>query len=1075
MTVVKLFEAQAARTPDAIAVRFGQESLTYAQLNSRANQLAHFLQEMSVGKEQMVGLFLERSFEMIIAILGVLKAGGAYVPLDPDYPEERVAFMLEDTGVPILLTQTHLAGKALAIQNLATTAHEPKMICLDSEWNQISAQIPDNPQECATASTLAYTIYTSGSTGIPKGVMNEHHGIYNRLVWMLDALPLTENDRVLQKTPYSFDVSIWEFFWPLLSGACLVLARPGGHKDSEYLVNLIVDEGVTAIHFVPSMLQVFLLHEGVERCHSLRRVLCSGEALMYELQERFFSRLDAELYNLYGPTEAAIEVTFWACQRQGELSTVPIGRPLPNTQIHILDGVLQRVSVGDPGELYIGGVQVARGYLNRPDLTAERFIPDPFSADPSARLYKTGDLASSLEDGTILYLGRIDHQVKIRGNRVELGEIEATLTKHPTIREAVVIAHEPIQGDKRLAAYVVLESGESFSPGDIREFLSTKLPEYMLPATFNVLNSLPLTPSGKVNRQALPAPTQARPELEQTYVAPRNLKEASLAAIWERMIGLERVGIYDNFFELGGDSILCILITSRANQAGLHLTASQILQYQTIAELAEVAGTLPMVLNEQEIVTGSLPLTPIQGRFFEQFSANPDLQTQTFLVETRQRLDSSYLEKSIQQLLLHHDALRLRFTQDGTHWRQEIAAPGESVPFTPIKRSGSISSDEQKQAVYSTVQELQGRLNLLEGPLLQAALLEFDSTAYLILLLHELAMDGVSWRILLEHLDLLYGQLSQGQPVQLPPKTTSFKHWAERLTEYQLSKSLQQELPYWISMHEIQAAHLPVEFITESASIAERERVSISLSAEDTRALMTETSHAYRTLVTDLLIAALAEAFFRWTGRKTLQVDLEGHGRETIFPDVDLSLTLGNFSAVYPVLLDYEASAEPGERVATVKEQLRKVPHGGVGYGVLRYLSTTQTVNRTLQAFPQSEVLFQYLGQLDQLLGQASFFRPVEDFPYPQRDPLRNRHYRMEITAGIVQGRLQIVWSYNTKTIRRSTVEKLASGYQDALVTLIGHCKSITAGRYTPSDFPEANLSQQELDDLLHEINELDG
>lgn len=577
----ELIEEQAARAPEAVAVAFENQQLTYRELNARANQLARHLQKLGVGPDTLVGICVERSLEMVVGLLGILKAGGAYVPLDPEYPTERLAFMLEDANVAVLLTQAHLVG--------TMPSCAARLIRLDADWPAIAGESDAPVKSAVTAENLAYMIYTSGSTGRPKGAMNTHQGIVNRLLWMQDAYQLTPADRVLQKTPFSFDVSVWEFFWPLLTGARLMVARPGGHKDPGYLAQLIAREKITTIHFVPSMLQMFLEQENLSSsCSSLRRVICSGEALPMELQRRFFSMLGAELHNLYGPTEAAVDVTFWACERNSPLNTVPIGRPIANTQIYILDGQLQPVPVGVAGELHIGGVGLARGYHNRPELTAEKFIPDPFSVDPKARLYKTGDSARFLPDGNVEYLGRLDHQVKIRGFRVELGEIEEALNQYPGVQTSVVVAREDRPGDKRLVAYIVSRNGTVRS-SELRECLGAKLPDYMVPAAFVTLEALPLTPNGKVDRKVLPKPDFEAGADKDKFVAPGTPGEVDLAKIWCEVLGLKQVGVHDNFFELGGHSMLAVQLIGKINKSlGCHLSIPLFFQNPTIKKLATV-------------------------------------------------------------------------------------------------------------------------------------------------------------------------------------------------------------------------------------------------------------------------------------------------------------------------------------------------------------------------------------------------------------------------------------------------------------------------------------------------------
>jgi len=574
----RLIEKQVALTPDSVALEFDGKKLTYVELNRRANQLARVLRQKGVRPDVLVGVFAERSFEMVLSLLAVLKAGGAYVPLDPSYPAERLTHMIEDARTPLVLAQPHLANQ------LPKSVKEVHL--LDATWKSYGDVSGDDLDDNSTPENLAYVIFTSGSTGRPKGAMNEHRGICNRLLWMQEEYGLTDKDRVLQKTPYSFDVSVWEFFWPLLAGARLVIARPEGHRDSPYLVELIRDSGITTLHFVPSMLRLFLEEEGLKALTSLRRVFCSGEALPHELQERFFARLpNVELHNLYGPTEAAVDVTYWACRRGDERLTVPIGRPVANTQIYVLDTRMEPVPVGVAGELHIGGVQVGRGYVGRDDLTVERFVPDTFSSTPGAHLYKTGDLARYLPDGAIEYLGRIDHQVKMRGQRIELGEIEATLDQHTDVAQSVVIMREDKPGDQHLVAYLVPRRAD-LSAKELKEHLSKQLPSYMVPSTFVFLEVLPLTSSGKIDRNALPAPKRSRPDLARGYIAPRTEAEKQLAALWCELLQLDQIGIDDSFFDLGGTSLAVIrMVSLYHSRYGREISQVKVFQYPTIARL----------------------------------------------------------------------------------------------------------------------------------------------------------------------------------------------------------------------------------------------------------------------------------------------------------------------------------------------------------------------------------------------------------------------------------------------------------------------------------------------------------
>jgi len=593
----QLFENQAEKTPDAIALDFEGKEMTYRELNRQSNRLAHLLCRLGVGPEVLVGVCMERSLELVIALLAILKAGGAYLPLDPSYPMDRLAFLLQDANPLLTLTERRL---------VAILPKSAAIIALDEVLGMIARESDEAPATEVTAENLAYVIYTSGSTGQPKGALNTHRGICNRLLWMQETYRLTEADRVLQKSPFTFDVSVWEFFWPLLAGARLVIARPEGHRDSAYLAELITERRVSTVHFVPSMLRSFLEQKGIEKCSSLRRVFSSGEALSFELQERFFSCSPAALHNLYGPTEAAVDVTSWACEKGSPRKMVPIGRPIANTRIYLLDRHGNPVPIGVEGEIYIGGVGVCRGYLNRPELTAQRFLPDRFS-QANGRLYRTGDRARYLPDGNLEFLGRLDDQVKIRGFRIEPGEIESALRRHPAVEDAVVIARPYGTEDHRLVAYLVGNEKEMPRVAELRVFLGRTLPESMLPSAFVTLAALPLTPNGKLDRDALPAPDRGRPALEEESVAPRNALELQLIRIWKSVLGLEEIGVHDNFFELGGHSLLAVRLFGDIERvSGRRLPLATLFQAPTVEELA-------LKLREKGCETAASSLVVIQG------------------------------------------------------------------------------------------------------------------------------------------------------------------------------------------------------------------------------------------------------------------------------------------------------------------------------------------------------------------------------------------------------------------------------------------------------------------------------
>ncbi len=1022
-----LIEDQVRATPDAPALTFGAATLTYAQLDTRANRLAHALREKGVGPDALVGICVERSLDMVVGLLAILKAGGAYVPLDPEYPRDRLNYMIEDSGIQWLLSQRSLLP-VLPVDGI-------EVIVLDQPDDWLDRYSTQPPGVSLHALNLAYVIYTSGSTGQPKGAGNSHRALVNRLCWMQQAYGLEASDAVLQKTPFSFDVSVWEFFWPLMTGARLVVAAPGEHREPARLIETIARQRITTLHFVPSMLQAFIHEPGVQACTHLRRIVCSGEALALDAQLQVFAKLpQAALFNLYGPTEAAIDVTHWTCIDEGA-DNVPIGRPIANLGTYVLDAQLNPVPAGVSGELYLGGIGLARSYHRRAALTAERFVPSPF--DDGTRLYRTGDRVRQRADGVIEYLGRLDHQVKLRGLRIELGEIEARLMQHPSVREAVVL----VQGGKQLVAYLVLQDQ---APADLKTWLLDSLPEYMVPTHMVPLAKLPVTANGKLDRKALPVP-DATPQ--QAYVAPENALQKALAAIWSDVLGAPQIGLDDNFFELGGDSIISIQVVSRARQAGIRLSPRDLFQYQSIRSLARVATFEQAIVIDQGPITGEVMLTPVQHGFFEQAIPARHHWNQSLLLTPRETLAPARLEAALVQLINHHDALRLRFVRHRQEWQQTHAEP----VTTPGLWQAHAADDAQLAA---RCDEAQRSLDLAQGPLLRAALVAMaDGSQRLLLVVHHLVVDGVSWRILLEDLQQAYRNAA------LPAKTSAYQHWAQQLQAH--AHTLDDQLPYWQA--QTATADLPCDNPQGGLQNRLGSQLETRLGAEHTRQLLQDAPAAYRTQVNDLLLTALARVITRWSGQPAALIQLEGHGREDLFDSVDLSRSVGWFTSLFPVRL--EAAGELSSAIKSVKEQLRAVPGKGIGYGLLRYLGTPDA-RATLSNLAAPRITFNYLGQFDRQFNESALFVPATQGSGQAQDPDAPLANWLTVEGQVYGGELALQWGFSREMFEVATVQRLADDYAAELTALIAHCCATPAGQVTPSDFPLARLTQQQLDAL---------
>ncbi len=1082
-TMHQLVAAQAERTPDAIALISERQHVTYRQLDEWANQLAHHLGGLGIGPETLVALCIDRSVEMVVGILGILKAGGAYVPLDPSYPQERLSFLLEDTAAPVLL----VGGRG------ASVCGDGQIIVNLDEWANIATYPTTPPPVAVTPNHLAYVIYTSGSTGKPKGVMVEHRSLVNHSQSVVQAYGLHPHDRVLQFASLSFDVSAEELFPTLVCGATVVLRPEHVLAPFATFHAFLRQEQVTVLNVSASYWHEWVadLVRTTEVVPSSVRLVIVGNEPISPEHLASWQRLvggGVAWLNAYGLTETTIGATLYQTgvgrPAYGLGVSVPIGRPMDNVRAYVLDNQGHPVPVGVAGELYIGGAGVARGYLNRPDLTAERFVPDHLSDLSGERLYRTGDRVRFLPDGNIEFLGRVDFQVKVRGFRIELAEIESVLAEHPDVCDVVVVAREERsangQGYTRLIAYLVPYGIRDVEVNEVRSFLQARVPGYMVPSAFVMLPTMPRTPAGKVDRKALP-----EPEVETARTAggdgkPGTPLEHLLCDIWAQVLGIEQVGLYDNFFELGGDSILSIQMVAKAYQAGVAITPAQVFQHQSISTLAPVVSVVSAEVEEQGPVSGDVSLTPIQHWFFALDVAEPHHWNMPMFLATRQRLEPAIVQQAVSALVVHHDALRMRFVREGGAWRQYNAPPEDgAIPVTYADMSG-VAPAYQWEATTQRIAEFQSSLDLEHGPLVRVALFHYgeQQADYLLLVAHHLVIDGVSWRIVLEDFQTAYQQIVRGEAVSLPARTTSFKRWAQALGEYARSDALRREWDYWGALAGVEVARLPVDVANgrDHNTEATARTHTVTLEAEATHQLLTQVPTFYRAQMNDILLAALGYACKPWIDEPRLLVDLEGHGREDIDPGLNLSRTVGWFTTIFPVLLDMAESATLDDVLRTVKTTLRRLPQKGIGFGVLRYLADDAAIVEQIRQIPATDVSFNYLGQFDHVLSDNSLFTHTDERVQEWAcSPRAQRTHLLEIDASVMGDCLHVAWRYSEQVHRPETIARLADAFLGALRQLIaGSHRAEQTHAVIPADFPLAALNQARLEGIVRRYSDVE-
>ncbi|HEY6349469.1 MAG TPA: amino acid adenylation domain-containing protein [Candidatus Angelobacter sp.] len=1053
----ELFEIQARRTPGRIAAIHGKQQLTYQDIECRANHLANYLARIGVGPEVKVAICLERSVEMVVALLGVLKAGGVYVALEPTHPVERLNYILADSNAVAVLTQDRLLAKV----HLAGI----KTVCMDSDWAMIAAGQQACPKH-STADNLAYICYTSGSTGKPKGVAITHKGIVNYICWALEAYAVAEGRGAVVHSSIAVDMTMTSFL-PLFAGLPVVFVQE--MHGTEALMSAIQGGPCwSLLKLTPTHLTMLNAQLAVSQMPGVAHALViGGDNLVADATLPWRAKApDVHLINEYGPTETVVGCcTYSVIEDTVRGGSIPIGKPIANMRVYVLDGQCQPVPIGVRGEIYIGGAGVARGYFGKADLTAAKFVPDPFGGAVSERLYRTGDQGRYLKDGNLEYLGRFDHQVKVRGFRIELGEIEAVLASFVGVNTALAMVREDAPGDRRLVAYLAAQG--SIDIDDLRRYLKDRLPEYMVPAFFVVMDQLPISSSGKIDRKELPRPEKTVDAA--SYVAPRTDVERLLCEIWADLLGLPQIGIHDKFFELGGDSILCIQVIARARDAGVQLTVRQMFERQTIAELASAAGSInPNVQPEQGLLTGPVPLAPIQQAFFEWNLCQPEHFNHAVLLELNSDVNTNLLEEAVRGLLKQHDALRLKFEMGAKVWQQSYVAMVEGVYVR--KNLSELLESEQRSELELDASRLQSSLDFQKPGLIKAA--EYDMGPEmgrrLLLVVHHLLIDGVSWRILLGDLERGYQQLRRGEPLFLGSKTTSYREWGEHLHAYCTQVEIQQEAEYWCSDRYQGARNLPLDYAAhiEEANLNQAKRTLLmNLEEDETEALLHDASGANLGQVEDLLLTALAHVCADWSDAEAVLITAEGHGREELFPDVDLSHTVGWFTSLYPLLLQTGKSKfwEPGEWLQRIKAQMRAVPQRGIGYGILKYLSPDEEIRKRLEQIPEPEISFNYLGQFDQILRNSTLFAPAQESVGKTIAGQNRRQHVIDVQAMIVGGRLQMSWNYSERLHRPENIERRANLFLKSLRELIDYCRSGDVNTYSTSDFSLLKLTHEDL------------
>ncbi|TES55745.1 amino acid adenylation domain-containing protein [Halalkalibacterium halodurans] len=1069
------FEHQAARRPDKIALRTESDLLSYEQLNCKAEHIASLLLSKGLKFEERVAVLLNRSLESIVSMLGILKAGGVYVPLDVNLPPERLEYVIQDANIRTMITEEPFTEKYKdQVLDLINIHHSSKTQHLEAI---------DRPP--VVADQLAYIMYTSGSTGLPKGVAVTHEAAALHYTAFQQQFQLSEDDVVLQFSAMTFDPSIEQVFPTLFSGG-EVFVRGEDVWDAQHFVHTLEEYAITVANlptaYFYEVVNSLMITTQCLSLPALRFLAIGGDKLSYK-HVQLWNRLNqgkTQLFNFYGPTETVTTSTFYLVQPSNlldEISTIPIGIPMSGRKLYILDTYGRPVPSGEKGELCIGGNIIARGYVNKPRLTAQRFIPDPFSTEEGALMYRTGDIVRLNEHGDLEYIGRNDDQVKIRGYRIEIGEIEKALLTIREVEDVAVIVHDQDTRSKTLVAYVVVAG--DMDRQRIKRKLKDKLPEYMLPKQIMFLDRLPLNTNGKVDRKSLPLVHLQDEEYKENdeNAAPKTETEKALVNIWKSVLQVQQVSIKDNFFDLGGDSILALQIVAKAQEIGIRVSTKDVFEYQTIEELASsvLTGAYPEVAATtiQKHVVGSdrgksgenIPLTPIQSWFFEQQFDQHHHWNQSVLLQVKERINTHALTEALEAVVDHHEALKYRYHQKDGQWIQQVTDRGKTYAIDVIKLNDN-STTRQIQ-VKEEILRVQTSLNIENGPIMKVLYLEHTNTSLcrLFITIHHLVVDSVSWRILLEDLLRLYRQALQSKQLDIPERTSSFKDWSYTLSTYAQQHISHDEQEYWEKKASIEYK-LPVDFRNDSNNTeGSLDKITLTFTREETESLTRTLHTTLGAKAHEILIAALMISLQQWSDTRQIKIDIEGHGRENIDPTINLSKTVGWFTTLFPVTVNFDQQYSVLQKVQRAVQELRSIPMNGIGYGLLKYMSGSILNERP------ADVSFNYLGHIHTELHTDAPFMMSSESIEPLRHAEAKRTYLLDIEGGIFDGQLKLDWMFSKNVHQKSTMINLTNEFNQVIKECVSIGQQLKGYKHLPKDFPTAVLSLED----WKIVNELEG